>query len=177
MPFERDANGRFLKGYKYERRPFEVRFWEKVDKNGPVPQTRPDLGQCWLWTSTATPQTQRTGGYGYIHKDGKMRSAHRCSYALAHGEIAEGKTIDHLCRNRICVNPDHLEVVTLRENLLRGEGAAAQGARATHCKNGHPLVSVGSMKHGRHKRWCRICANENRRRSYVKESKANSIGT
>lgn len=85
------------------------------------------------------------------------------SHELHKGPIPEGLVIDHLCRNRGCVNPDHLEAVTQRENILRGEGLAAANARKTHCPKGHPysgenLYVVPSS--GR--RQCRICADARR---------------
>lgn len=72
-------------------------------------------------------------------------------------------TIDHLCRNRACFNPDHLEQVTNQTNILRGEGATATNARKTHCIRGHELVGTNLIASRTNGRSCRICRNERRR--------------
>ncbi len=97
-----------------------VRFWRKFVTS--------DTG-CWLWTG---PLTRK--GYGRFKVADKPIQAHRWAYAYLRGPIPEGLTIDHLCRMRHCVNPRHMEVVTSRENTLRGFGVAAQYARRAHCK-------------------------------------------
>lgn len=98
----------------------EARFWEKVDKNGPIPAHRPDLGPCWVWTATLNAGTNQ--GYGHFGVGQKVVFAHRFSYELANGQAAGGTPdLDHLCRNHACVRPDHLDPVTNRENCLRGD--------------------------------------------------------
>ena len=101
-------------------------------------QTDPDTG-CWVWR--AAMHRNGYGGFSMQDDAGKWnkRLAHRISYELHVGPIPEGLTIDHLCRNRRCVNPEHLEPVTLSVNLLRGTGASARNAAKTHCKHGHPF--------------------------------------
>jgi hypothetical protein len=97
-------------------------------------------------------------------RDGKRNQfAHRLAYELFVGPIPEGQTIDHLCRNRPCVNPGHLEVVDMRTNLLRGSSPTAQNARKTHCKHGHEFTPENTaLKQGRY-RICRTCrARRNR---------------
>lgn len=106
---------------------------------------------CWLWTGA------KSNGYGQLGVDGKNRLVHRLSYELYIGPIPEGLIIDHLCRVRHCLNPDHLEVVTQRENILRGTAPTAQNARKTHCKHGHPFDEQNTYVHN-NGRYCRACA-------------------
>ncbi len=87
----------------------EERFWDKVERTE----------TCWFWRGACNEK-----GYGYFHWDGHWRKAHRFAYELLIGPIPEGLTIDHLCFVRHCVNPVHMEPVTLRENILRGEDRA-----------------------------------------------------
>lgn len=93
----------------------EERFWTKISKNGPVPSHRPDLGPCWVWISPSVNKR----GYGAFKLGKTHVQAHRYAYELLVNLIPEGMTIDHLCRNVLCVNPDHMEVVTRAENLRR----------------------------------------------------------
>lgn len=106
---------------------------------------------CWYWTASVT-----NGGYGRFLAGDKTRVAHRVAYEWAKGPVPAGLQLDHLCRVRHCVNPDHLEPVTARENVLRGEGSAAFNARKTHCKRGHELAGDNMfIKQGQ--RICRRC--------------------
>lgn len=111
---------------------------------------------CWLWFGAWSPQT----GYGFINGD----LAHRVSYRLFTGPIPGGLQIDHLCRMRCCVNPDHLEAVTCKTNIQRGETgktAAKRQQAKTHCKAGHPYSVENTIlvpgRAGRGGRVCRIC--------------------
>ena len=119
----------------------EGRFWERVNK------TR----QCWLWTGAITNK-----GYGTFSTVRTLR-AHRVAYELCVGAIPEGLTLDHLCRNRACVNSAHLEPVTNKQNVLRGEGITAALAARDCCASGHPLsgenVRIDASGHRR----CRAC--------------------
>jgi hypothetical protein len=142
------------------------RFWGKVDRNGPV---SPIVGTaCWLWTASIQAK-----GYGQIHvrRDDAgrqiIRRAHTVAWVLVRGEFAADLEIDHLCRVRHCVNPDHLEAVTTKVNSLRGVGLAALHAQRTACPKGHPYDEANTIWHkktgGRVSRDCRICTNARRR--------------
>lgn len=111
----------------------------------------PNTG-CWLWTGGLFGGT----GYANIGVGGKSRGAHRVLYELHRGPIPTGMQLDHLCRQRSCVNPAHLEVVTNRENGRRGNSPPAIVARTNHCKRGHEFTAANTRptKHGRS---CRAC--------------------
>ena len=116
---------------------------------------------CWEWTAAKTSE-----GYGAIGKGSREEGtvlAHRVMYEALVGPIPNGLVIDHLCRNRGCVNPTHMEPVTTRENILRGEGLTAQQARRTHCPAGHSYAS----KNSRGDRICLTCIYAQRKGRYV----------
>lgn len=125
---------------------WQDRFWAKVE------QPNPPLG-CWEWRAY-----RNADGYGTFNRDrSKPERAHRVAYELVVGPIPEGLTLDHLCRNRGCVNPTHLEPVPNRVNLLRGENSAAKRARQTVCKRGHPLAGPNLHVDPRGYRRCKAC--------------------
>lgn len=113
---------------------------------------------CWLWRGTI----HRTG-YGIVKLDRRMQTAHRVIYERLIGTVDESLHLDHLCRVRNCVNPAHLEPVTCRENIMRGEGLAARNARATHCIRGHAFSEENTLIHSGGKRRCRECERTNQR--------------
>lgn len=117
---------------------------------------------CWEWVGTTV-----SSGYGHIWVNGKHAMSHRHVYELHRGPIPPGLNLDHLCRNRKCVRPDHLEPVTHRENVLRGCGATAINARKVTCAYGHPLTDGES--HGG--RWCKQCLHR-QQREYTEQHKA-----
>ena len=129
------------------------RFWAKVELTE----------DCWVWTG------HLRRGYGTLMQDGHDGYAHRFAYESFVGPIPEGLQIDHLCRNRACVNPAHMEPVTLRENILRGESSAAKNARKTHCKRGHPLSGENLYRFGG-SRSCREC-QQRRVREYTERQR------
>lgn len=132
----------------------EKDFWPKVERRGP--------DECWPWLASKAA-VERFGGYGQMKKHRKILLAHRVAYELLRGPIPSGLTIDHLCRNRSCVNPAHLEAVPIRENVLRGSGPTARNARKTHAKCGHPF----DIQYG-NKRYCKKCLWEKARMSMTR---------
>lgn len=136
-----------------------TRFWAKVNKHGPVPECRQDLGECWVWTAYVDPD-----GYGRIAVGERMALAHRVSWELANGSVPDGHELDHLCRRRSCIRPSHLEPVLQRENWIRGEATSAINAKKTHCLNGHALPPYQPGK-GRRCRECVSIRNAQRRRA------------
>lgn len=124
-------------------------FWPKVDVGHP-------LG-CWEWTGHI-----QTSGYGQFRyrRSGQPHVAvvaHRVAYELLIGPIPDDRELDHLCRNRACVNPDHLEPVTKHENMLRGESPFAKNARKSRCVNGHDYTDANTYLTPDGRRSCRTC--------------------
>lgn len=104
------------------------------------------------------------GGYGFVRVDGKNLYTHRVAYESQVGTIPEGMVIDHLCRNRACVNVEHLEVVTPQVNTLRGISVQADNARKTHCLRGHGFSGDNLRIDKTGRRICRTCKRETQRR-------------
>lgn len=149
-------------GWRREVKPMQMRAIPAMDRGRfmakviPVPESG-----CWIWEGSLCR------GYGSVCIDGKAYRAHRVSYQMHKGEIPEGLTIDHLCRVRCCVNPDHLEAVTNKENILRGTSPTAHNRRKTHCINGHELVP-GNLKWNRNQfRQCHMCALQADRKPFA----------
>lgn len=136
----------------------EDRFWAKVWRDE-------DTG-CWLWLASKYPSGY--GQVGWSHNGvKKVVGAHRVAYESLVGSIPEGLHIDHLCRNRACVNPSHMEVVSPGENVLRGVGPSAANARKTHCKRGHEFAVHAVLRQRgdrRVMRKCSLCEKERERR-------------
>lgn len=123
-------------------RPLDERLLEKIDR------TR----TCWLFTGAIS-----TNGYGRIGLKNRVLQAHRVAYEIFFGEIPDGMHIDHLCRVRHCVNPEHLEAVTQKENNNRA--AVVRSTRTTHCKRGHEFTPENTFIHSSGGRQCRTCRN------------------
>ncbi len=122
--------------------PAVERFWSRVEFTD----------SCWCWTGEHSDR-----GYGRFWDGARRVRAHRWAYEFCVGPIPAGLTIDHLCRVHACVNPDHLEAVTNRVNILRGIGLTAQHARKTHCPHGHPYSGSNLIVPPRGGRECRAC--------------------
>ena len=129
-------------GNRWDGKSRAERFWEKVAKSD----------GCWTWLA-ATDQN----GYGTF---GRREKAHRVAFALTGGTVPDGHELDHLCRNRACVRPDHLEPVTHAENMRRG---AAARPPATHCRRGHSLSGHNEVRRPNGHRQCRVCLYERNR--------------
>ncbi len=132
-------------------KPPAERFWTKVEKTE----------TCWLWTAAKASKQ----GHGKFMVQGKNWKAHRWAYEALVGPIPKGLTLDHLCRVPACVNPAHLEPVTLAENVRREMEAK------THCPQGHPLSGTNLYRQpGTGYRACRTCRNEASRRMRARRS-------
>lgn len=120
------------------------------------------MSGCWLWTDLVT-----TAGYGRLWNGERVVAAHRWAFERYAGPIPEGLQLDHLCRVRVCVNPDHLEVVTTAENTRRGQSPTTIAARKNQCFRGHDLSGARKTANGHH-RVCPICQRERAQRRYAK---------
>ena len=130
-------------------------FWKNVAVGG--------MDACWPWLRAVT-----SAGYGSVFIDGRRQSAHRVAYALVHGPIPDSLVIDHKCRNKVCVNPRHLDLVTTRVNVIdRSQSPVAQNARKTHCRLGHPFNTENTYVDSTGRRHCRTCmkANDHKHRT------------
>ena len=132
------------------------RFLERTERQG---------NGCLFWTGSLT-----NGGYGrfWIPNFKTTVLAHRWKWEETHGIVPKGLELDHLCRNRLCVEPTHLEAVTRRTNVLRSNSPCAKQAQRTHCPLGHPYDESNTLRWQGH-RSCRLCHNtrvkeRNRRR-------------
>ena len=123
------------------------------DRFYPKVQMEPNSG-CWIWDAGINAY-----GYGtFAGYSGETELAHRVSYEMHVGKIPPGMQIDHRCRLRCCVNPDHLEVVTKEENYRRGDAAYFHSSK-THCQRGHPYEGDNLYVAPSGARHCRTCAN------------------
>jgi hypothetical protein len=139
-----------------------------VNAFGPI---SPIMGsRCWIWDGAETG-----AGYGFfkygstVRPDGLTSTlAHIFAWQLLRGPVPDGLELDHLCRITLCCNPDHLEPVTHRENILRGNGICALNFRKTHCKRGHEFDSANTRFY-RTSRICRACERDRDRKRQRKQ--------
>lgn len=129
--------------------PVSVRFWRKVDK-------RPD--GCWIWTGAIHRSGYATFTDG-SNSTQRTKWVHRLAYELLVGEIPAGLVLDHLCRVPLCVNPEHLEPVTQRENMLRSALIGGKAAQ-THCLRGHEFTPENTWRNKNNQRWCKTCQHD-----------------
>ena len=124
------------------------RFWDNVDRRGDT--------DCWPWRRPLSK-----AGYGVLSVRGARVYSHRLSWRIAHGAWpAQGLVIDHLCRNRACQNPAHMEVVTRTENVMRGHAPTIQLARENRCIRGHEFTPENTLivnDRGKSRRQCKKC--------------------
>ena len=136
----------------------EERFWQRVLKTE----------TCWIWQGAVG-----TRGYGFLAGlyEGQYKTflVHRYAYMLHVGAIADDLTIDHLCRNRRCVNPEHLEVVSRWENVRRGETITGNNSRKTHCKYGHVFDSENTYVNSTGGRHCKACLSRRDREAKARK--------
>jgi hypothetical protein len=142
----------------------DERFWEKVDKDGPIPDSAPELGNCWIWTAGKFSED-----YGAFRVGKRTRRAHAVAYELVIGPIPDGHVPDHLCRNHPCVRPSHLEAVTNRENVLRGTAPSAVNAAKTHCIHNHEFTPENTKVTRAGKRQCRKCLRAAYKRYHARQ--------
>lgn len=134
----------------------EIQQWIQVDDNG-----------CWVWQRMVTPS-----GYGRVYYRRATYAAHRFMYTIFKGPIPDNLVLDHLCRNRACCNPDHLEPVTISENVKRGNAPNYVTHRERVCRRGHAVTGDNALRTSDGFTKCRECDNANQRRRYERKRKA-----
>jgi hypothetical protein len=123
-------------------------FWPKIEKTA----------TCWLWRGAHTGRAKWRYGRIWDPRTKRLRLPHHVAYEMVKGPIPTGMEVDHLCKVTMCVNPDHLEAVTPRENWLRSAAPSVAAARKTHCPYGHPFDERNTRRRRTGGRDCRACA-------------------
>ncbi len=146
--------------YEFGDTRLSARFWQRVAVN--------DETGCWIWTGATI---NGYGRYALLINGERSQMAHRAAYMALVGPVGVENHIDHLCQNPSCANPDHLEAVTVAENMRRRglsleEVAQRQSSDANLCKNGHPLTPENDYVDPRGWHACRQCNTESARRRY-----------
>lgn len=136
--------------------------WHRVDR-WMASKVEPD-GDCWKWTGATS-----RNGYGMVAIHGVRYMAHRAFYLYFVADIPAGLDLDHLCRNRACVNPWHLEPVTRSVNLRRGDTRRTHFSSRTHCPQGHPYDDENTARR-QGRRVCRACDRERARRNRMRRA-------
>jgi hypothetical protein len=150
----------------YPARSLEERFWDKVNKLGPI--LVPKLGRCWVWTGGGF-----RNGYGAIREGGKnggkQLKAHRVSWRLHFGPIPAGVDVLHRCDNPPCVRPSHLFLGDVGGNARdREDKKRGRNSRKTHCKNGHEFTLENTIVTPSGARNCLICTRKLRREAMAR---------
>lgn len=155
----RDTDGKFVRNFTYFDDP-ELSCQQKLTRY--LVDRVSIVNDCWEW------QGKTYKGYAYARNpfDMSNKRMHILAYEVFKNPVPDGLVLDHLCRNRKCLNPDHLEEVTLVENVMRGESEHAKNARKTHCKHGHAFSKENIYRYD-NKRICRECRKINNRRHYA----------